>query len=115
MKRLVLLIGIVLFALNTLAGFLLSGYPVPSFLLSDFSLVLTTLGMYYIATYPFDPAFRIGLGTLLSITGIVRFFLCMQVASGWCNNPWLLVAVGIWAFEWIVVGVCRYLMTRSNP
>lgn len=115
MKRLVLLIGIVLLVLNTLAGFLLSCYPVSSFLLSDFSLVLTTLGLYYMATYPFDPAFRIGLGTLLSFTGIIRFFLCMKVASGWCNNPWLLAAVGILAFEVISVAVCRYLMARNNP
>lgn len=95
MKNLILIIGALLIALNTLIGLILSDYSTLNFLLADLSLVLSA-GIIYVVTYSkMAPGFKIGLTGLFIFTGIVRCLCVALMPSTWENNMYLIAAIGL--------------------
>jgi len=105
MKKIVLIIGMCLVLLNTLVGLIISAYEPFNYLLTDLSLVLTTVFIFVLANSKIDDGFKIGLAVLFSITGIVRFLLLMFIPQQWENNGILIGAIGILVLEIICLTV----------
>ena len=105
MKKLVLIIGIFLVLFNSLLGVIISAYEPFNYLLTDLSIILTTIFIFVLANSKIDDGFKIGLSVLFSITGIVRFLLLMFISQQLENNGVLLGVVGILTLEIICLTV----------
>ena len=91
--------------LNTLAGLVISAYEPFNYLLTDLSIILTTIFIFVLANNKIDDGFKIGLSVLFSITGVVRFLLLMFISQQLENNGVLLGVAGILALEIICLTV----------
>ena len=105
MKKIVLVIGVLLVLLNTLAGLIISAYEPFNYLLTDLSLIFTTVFIFGLVSSKVDDGFKIGLSVLFSITGIVRFFLLMFIPQQWENNGLIIGVAGILVLEIICFAV----------
>jgi len=105
MKKIVLIIGLLLLVFNTLIGLIISTYEPFNYLLTDLSIVLTTIFIFVLASSKIDDGFKIGLTVLFSITGIIRFLLLLFIPQQWENNGLFIGVVGILAFEIICLTV----------
>jgi len=103
MKNLILIIGALLIALNTLIGLILSDYAILNFLLADLSLVLSVGLLYFVACGKMANGFKIGLTILLFFTGIVRCLCVVLAEQVWENNYCFIAAIGILLFEFACV------------
>ncbi|MDR2126514.1 MAG: hypothetical protein LBP63_06775 [Prevotellaceae bacterium] len=99
MKNLIIFIGIVLLAFNTLIGLIISGYEPFNYLSADASIILSTGLIYFLATGKIDDGLKIGLSVLFSITGMARTVCCIVLPQSSENNVLLIAAVGILLFE----------------
>jgi heme/copper-type cytochrome/quinol oxidase subunit 4 len=105
MKKLVLIIGVLLVLFNTFAGLIISAYEPFNYLLTDLSIILTTVFMFVLVSGKIDDGFKIGLSVLFCITGIVRFLLFMFISQQLENNGILLGVAGILALEIICLTI----------
>lgn len=113
MKNLILIIGTLLIALNTLIGLTVSDYATLNFLLADLSLALSVGLLYFVACGKMANGFKIGLSTLFFFTGLVRCLCVAFTPLVWANNLFILAAVGILLVELICFFVS--LQISSNP
>ena len=114
MKNLILILGTLLIALNTLIGLILSDYAVLNFLLADLSLALSTVIIYAAAGSKIADGFKIGLTVLFFYTGIARC-LCIALASATlADNVLFIVAAGILFFETICLSASMVVSKIIN-
>ena len=103
MKNLILIIGVLLIALNSLIGLILSGYSTESFLLSNLSLAISAGIIYFVTCSKMSDGFKIGLASFFVVTGVVRF-LCVALAPAtWENNLLAIVAAGVLMIEFACI------------
>ena len=113
MKNLILIIGTLLIALNTLIGLILTDYSTLNFLLADLSIVLSAGIVYFVAWSKIADGFKIGLTVLFFFTGIIRF-LCVAFTSKTLeNNLLFIVVVGILFLEIICLST-SILISKKN-
>ena len=91
MKNLVLILGGLLFILNTLAGLIISSFETSNILFTDISILLTTLLLHKIVTSQMDNGYKIGIGFFLCLSGFIRYFLALFSAEGFKDNWTLLI------------------------
>jgi len=113
MKKLTIISGILAIVLNTLLGLILSAYSTQSFLLANLSLALSTAVMYVVAYKKITHGYQIGLSTILSFTGAVRFFAVVFAPPTWEDNIWLIVALFVLFFEIACVAVVSFFGKRK--
>lgn len=105
MKELVLIINVLLVLFNTKTGLIIPGYEPFNFLLTDASIALSTGFIYILASSKSDGAFKIGLSPLFSITGLIRFALCVFMPQQLEGNGLILLVAGILVFELIYFAI----------
>jgi len=108
MKKLILIIGTLLIALNTLIGLIIVDYATLNFLLADLSIALSAGVIYFVASSKIANGFKIGLSVLLFFTGIVRCLCIAFIPSVWKNNILILAAIGILLFELACVATALF-------
>ena len=99
MKTLILIIGALLIALNTLVGLIVSGYDASNYLLSDLSIALSASMIYFVSCSTMSDGFKIGLSFLFISTGIARFLCIAFSPAVWENNLFVIVAAGVLVVE----------------
>jgi hypothetical protein len=99
MKNLILIIGTLLMALNTLIGLIVIDYATLNFLLADLSIALSVGFMYFVANSKMANGYKIGLTVLFFFTGITRCLCAALAETVWQNNVLLIVVLGILFFE----------------
>ena len=103
MKNLILILGALLIALNTLIGLIISGYSTENFLFSNLSLAISAGLIYFVACSKMADGFKIGLASLFVVTGVVRF-LCVALAPAvWEDNLLAIVAACVLVIEFACV------------
>ena len=113
MKNLILMIGAFSIALNTLCGMLVTCYSTFNYLLTDVSLILSTVIIYLSSNSIMANSFKIGLTVFFFFTGLARC-LCTAFASKSLISTLIIVSVGILFFEIVCYNVCLFLSTKSN-
>ena len=112
MKKLILITGALLIALNTLIGFILANYSTENFLLANLSLVLSTGIIYFAVCSRMANGFKIGLTVLFLFTGIARC-LCVTLApKALADNILFIVAVGVLFFEVICLSASMMIFKK---
>ena len=99
MKNLILIIGVLLIAFNTLIGLIISEYQMFNFLLANLSLVLSTGILYFVAISKMADGFKIGLVVLFFFLGMIRCLCVVLSPQTWENNGMIIAASGILLFE----------------
>jgi len=99
MKNIILIIGALLIALNTLIGLMISGYPTQNFMLANLSLALSACVVYFAANSKMANGFKIGLTILFFFTGIIRFFCVALAPERLENNAAFIAAIVILFIE----------------
>ena len=103
MKKLILIIGAILIALNTLIGFIISGYEPFNYWLANLSFAISIGIIYAVSCSKMADGFKIGLSSILSFTGVVRFFCMVFAPAVFVNNILLVVTIVILCVEVICV------------
>jgi hypothetical protein len=99
MKKLILVIGALLVALNTIIGLIVSGYATVNFLLADVSIMLSTGLIYLLLNSKISDGFKIGLFYVFCFTGIGRWGCIAFASSEMKNNVVIICAVALLLFE----------------
>ena len=99
MKNLILIIGTLLIALNTLIGLIVSDYATFNFLFTDLGLAFSALILYLVACSKMADGYKIGLTILFFFTGIVRCFCVALAPKILTDNVFFIVALCILFFE----------------
>ena len=114
MKNLILFIGMLLIALNSIIGLIVGDYSTFNFLLADLSIALSTGIIYFVACRKMANGFKIGLIVLFFFTGIARC-LCLTFASNTVeNNVLFIVAVSILFFEIICMASAMFASKKKT-
>ena len=108
MKNLIIVIGALCIAFNTLIGLIVSVYPPFNFLMVDLSIAITVGFVWWLADSALSSGIKIGLSSWFLFTGLVRL-ICMAVMPQTLeNNILLLVAMGVLIFEFACAAVAWY-------
>ena len=114
MKNLILILGALLIALNTLIGLMVTDYATLNFLLADLSIALSAGIIYFVTKSKMADGFKIGLTVLFFFTGIARC-LCVALApKALADNTLFIVAVAILFFEIICLSASFLLPKQSG-
>lgn len=93
---LVLIVGAVVFLMNTFSGFVLTAYNLFNMCLNDVIIVFTTVLIYFAVKSRLKTAFRISLPVIFSVCGIIQFVAGLFSPSGITDN-YVLIGIFILA------------------
>jgi hypothetical protein len=109
LKKIVLIFGILILALNTLIGLIVSCYQPFNFLMADLSIILTFAIVFWLTISNFSNALKIGLSFLFMITGLIRMICMIVMPSTWENNFLIIIVAGILFFELACFAIFRFI------
>lgn len=107
MKKTILITGIILFAVNALCGFLLSGYENFNLAFTSIVIAVTTLLLYLLCTVKMKDGFIVGLGFLFAFFGLVEYILGIVSEQEVQDNGYIIATVALVAIEVIVLIICN--------
>tara|TARA_B110000285_G_scaffold60337_1_gene69231 strand:+ start:370 stop:708 length:339 start_codon:yes stop_codon:yes gene_type:complete len=93
MKNIFLFGGILAILMNSLAGIVLSSFPVYNWILADISILFSTGFIFVLYTRFLDNAFKIAFTLLFLISGLIRYVLSLLAHSELENN-WVILFMG---------------------
>ena len=114
MKKLILIIGTLLIALNILAGLVISAYAPLNYLLASLSIALSTILIYAVICAKMADGFKIGLTSLFVFTGIMRVLCIALMPAVWKNNVFIIVALCILVFETACVASAWFASKKNE-
>lgn len=103
MKRIIFLSSAVLLAMNLMFWFILSSYANFNVAVSSAVIVCTGLLLYLTDTICLKDAFKASLTLLFTVGGVIEFVLSLFAPSRYEDNWWLIVVVGMVAFEAVLL------------
>lgn len=112
MKNTILLVGIVLLSINTLASLIFQDYATHKMLFADCSIILTT-GMLFL-TYQIKTAdgFKISYTLLFGLTGLMRFICAISSSSELKNNLAFIIFIIILCLECVLIFVSHAMRNK---
>ncbi len=99
MKNLLLIAGFILIVFNTLIGLLISKYSPFNYLMVDLSLLISTVLIYLFSNSNISDGYKIGLGVLFSITGLIKVVCSIIAPQHFQDNFSIVVLLGLISFE----------------
>lgn len=112
MKNSILLIGGIIAFLNTVIGLVASGYSGFNMVFADVSILISTGIIYYLFQSTIADGFKIGLGLVFFITGLVRFLSAVFSSEDIEDNGAVIVFVLILSVEAILLFVSAKLSKK---
>lgn len=109
MKKIILLSSAVLFVTNLLFGVILSFYEGCNVALSSTVIAATGALLYLTDTIHLKDGFKVSLMILFSIAGVVEFVFSLFAPDRFTNNWWLILVIGLIAFEAILLIISNIL------
>lgn len=113
MKNIIFIAGLILLGFNTLIGLIISVYPTFNFLMTDLSIIISTVLLYVVGSIKLDDGYKIGLSWLFLFTGVIRTLCCIVLPDYIENNIVLLIIVGFLFFELLCTSIC-YITTNKS-
>jgi hypothetical protein len=112
MKNSIILIGGIIAFLNTVIGLIVSGYSGFNIVFADVSILISTGIIYYLFQSAIADGFKIGLGLVFFITGLVRFLSAVFSSDELENNVAVIAFALILGVEAIVLFVSAKLSKK---
>ena len=102
MKNIFLIGGILAILFNSLAGAVLTDYPMFNWVLADISILVTTGLTYALYLKSLANAFKAAFTFLFLISGVIRYSLCVFTPSELENNWFVLLIAGLITLEVLI-------------
>lgn len=103
MKRIIILSSLVLLIANLLFGAILSSYGAYNVAMSSLVVVATAALLYLTDSLNLKDGYKVSLFLIFSVVGILDFFLSLIAPNRFVDNWWLILVVGLLAFEAIML------------
>lgn len=107
MKKIILIIGIVLFLINGLFGFLLSGYEDFNVGFTSCAIAITTILLYLLYSINMRDGFAVGLTVLFMAIGVICYILGLVSEQSVQDNGCVIAAIILTAIEIIALLICN--------
>lgn len=92
MKNLILIIGGIILLFNILLNFIISAYHPFNVFLGCFSIIITSLLLYFLQRIQLRDGFYISLSCLFTLMGLITFFLSI-ISPERIENNWSLIGI----------------------
>lgn len=112
MKKIVLIIGGLIFLINTIIGSIFSSYDDFNVILVDINILITIGLLYFLIDSKISDGFKIGLTVLFSITGLIRVLISFFFSENIKDNFSIIILLFLLALEIICLLVSRYLTEK---
>jgi hypothetical protein len=99
MKKYIIIIGLVLFVLNTIIGLLISSYSTFNIAFVDFNILLSFSLFLILSALRIDSTYKITLTITFIFTGAMRLYAALVSDSFIQNNPAVIGVLIIFAIE----------------
>ncbi len=109
MKNTILISGLGLVFINTIAGLIMTNYTNFNMLFVDLSLILTTVILWINTASNFADGFKIGLNMAYSLTGLIRFLCALLAVNSFENNYTIIIFLVIVGFEYLVYMLAKFM------
>ena len=113
MKNLSLIIGLILLALNIIAGFLLSAYQTHSLVITSIIIAVTTLLNHCSSRLRLKDAFKISLPFLFSVFGVVEFILGFFVKKELTDDYYLISILVLFVIQ-VIIFATVYIVSNHS-
>lgn len=113
MKRTIIIITAILFAVNLLFGLLLSAYKPFNVGFTSLIIIATGTLIYLLQTIKLKDAFAISLAFVYAFLGIVEYILGVTAPAHFQDNGCVIVAIVLFVIEMIITIVCSVTSKRS--
>ena len=112
MKHLILISGLILILINSMAGIIFQDYETHNLHFSDFSILLST-GIFFLL-YKMNTAdgFKIGFVLFFGLTGIIRFICAISMNNEIKNNYSLLIFISVFCLECLLTLVGNVMRNK---
>ena len=107
MKTVFLTTGTILFAVNGLFGFLLSGYDNFNLAFTSIVIAVTTLLLHLLHTITLKDGFVPGLGFMIALFGIICYILGLISPDKVQDNGYVITSVVLLVIEVIALVICH--------
>jgi len=112
MKAGIILLGLILVILNTVIGGMFDGYATHSLILTDVSLILSTLIIFFMVSSSAADGFKIGLSLFFCITGLIRFICAFIAADSFKNNFPIIIFLVVLSVEIFSIFISNALKNK---
>jgi hypothetical protein len=112
MKYTILLTGIILVLINTVAGLIFQDYATHKMLFADLSIILTTGILFLLYQMKTADGFKIGFSLLFGLTGLLRFICAVSSGDEFKNNYALLIFIIIFSLECVLIFVSHAMRNK---
>lgn len=99
MKNLLLVAGLILIALNTLIGLVISKYSQFNYLMVNFNLLISTILIYLFSNSNISDGYKSGLTVIFTITGLIKVICSIVAPQNFHDNLFIVVVLGLISFE----------------
>lgn len=113
MKRLTIIFGTVILAVNILLGFVLPQYQLYNISLNSGIIVVTTILLYLIRVMHLKEAFYISLFFFFGFLGLVELILGSLSDKKFYDNWYLMSIIALIVFEFLVLVVLQYTSKKN--
>lgn len=107
MKTIALTTGTILFAVNGLFGFLLSGYDNFNLAFTSIVIAVTTLLLHLLHTITLKDGFVPGLGFMIALFGFICYILGLMSPDNVQDNGCVIVSIVLLTIETIILVMCH--------
>ena len=103
MRNTILLIGIIMALINTVASFIAPDYATHKMIFADLSILLTTGLLYLLYRLETAAGFKIGLTLFLGLTGLIRYICAVSSNNKFQDNYSILIFITALCFECVLI------------
>ena len=112
MKSSIVLTGIILVVINTIAGLIFQDYETHKLLFADLSILLSTGLLYIIYQMKNADGFKIGYTLLFGLTGLIRFICAVSSSNEFKNNYAVLIFIILLCIEGLLIFVSHAMRNK---
>ena len=112
MKSTLIVTGVVLILINTVAGLIFQDYATHKMLFADLSIILTTGILFLLYQMKTADGFKIGFTLLFGLTGLLRFICAVSSGDEFKNNYALLIFIIIFCLECVLIFVSHAMRNK---
>ena len=113
MKSIILILALISFGLNTLVGLLISDFGFFNLILTDVSILLSFVLIYFNVKSGNNDGFKVGLTIVFALSGMLRYVFALLAKNELQDNPFLILVVIIIFIEVACLALARFLSSRT--
>lgn len=113
MKKIYLIIGLIGLILNTICGFVFTGYSAFNYVSSDVVILVNTILLYYMSNIKISDAFKVSLSFLFPFLGLISFILASIMKNKFEDNFIFICILIITTFQISIIAISKFIKNNN--